>query len=196
MTLYAIPIAPADAAPHSRLDADDLRLLQQKALREWRESDWLAVTDPRLYERIRQQDPSLIRVDLGGGLGDASQVPGCIVVGSPGNPEEFAGTLERRQPDFGWVHPNALPFEDATIDELHAVEVPAGLRPVLGREIARVMKVGGRVKTDVNPGETFEREGTTQWWQCIQRTDAMERTGPILIDEKVLGQPIRRERAT
>lgn len=190
------PVAPYETAAHDRLDREDLLLVQQKALREWRDSDWLAIHDPRAYEAVRAQDPTLVCVDLGGGAGESQQEPGCIVVGEPGRigRERLAHTDERREVDVGWMEPTRLPFEDATVDVLHAKTVTTMAPAQLAREIVRVMRLGGRVHTRVAlPASFVTTHG--DWHECISRDDALAQVAPDLINETVLGQPIRRARA-
>jgi hypothetical protein len=196
MTVLSAPIPAFETSQHDQWDRDDLLLLQQKALREWRDSDWLAMHDPRAYEAVMVQDPTLVRVDLGGGSGESQQVPGCIVVGEPGRvgKQSLALTDERREVDVGWMEPTRLPFDDATVDELHACTVPSMASGILAREIGRVMRLGGRVKTRATLSAAFQPLGG-DWWECVSRGDPLQQVGPILINETVLGQPIRRARA-
>jgi hypothetical protein len=184
--LNAPPLDPSAAADHQHWSRDDLLLIQRKVLREWSESDWLAANAPRAYEEVRAQDGDLVRVDMGGGVGEAMQQPGMIVVGQD---RGYPPPGQNRFPDLFWLNPPRLPFDDGTIDELW---IPDGVM-VHPEDIGRVLRLAGRVRTSgPTPGNVGPDGGL--WYVCTQRTDRIERTGPANIKEVVLGVPRRVER--
>lgn len=129
----------------------ELELLQQKVLREWRRSDWLAANDPRAWEALDAQDPEQIVLDLGGGIGESAQVPGAIVIGSgyASRRELQDRTGEERLPDLNWSLNDGLPVEAQSVDVVHIHNTLGDLSSLalarLPKELARALPVGGTV---------------------------------------------------
>ena len=147
-----MPLTPR----HDQLSRDELLLFQQKALRDWRESDWLATHDPVAWTALAEKDPSRVCVQLGGAIGESTQEPGSIVV-APWAPSDVMAqsqperdAMDRKRPDVMWDFADGLPFEDQSVDDVYIRGLLPGL-PVfvvdkLPRELARVLVVGGSVE--------------------------------------------------
>lgn len=186
--LYAPPLSPTDTADHAIWSRDDLLLVQRKVIRDWSDSDWLANTAPRTYEAVRTQDASMVRVDLGGGMGEGRQQPGMIVLGTQSRGVRMPAG-QSRTPDLYWPNPPRLPFADDSIDELW---VPDDVE-VRADEIGRVLRLAGRVRTTGPTPATVGPAGGV-WHVCTHRSDRIERVSPNAIEERVLGQRTYREK--
>jgi hypothetical protein len=142
-----------------RLDRDELLALQHKALREWRESPWLAEHHPRVALALEAQAGDQVRVDLGGGVGESEQEPGYLVLDNradvPTRTQLAELTGETRLPDLDWNLVNGLPFEDRTVDAVYAAQLldalPQTARDRLPDELGRVVRVGGEVRLRDDP---------------------------------------------
>lgn len=189
-----------------RLGRDELEAYQRKALREWCQSDWLATHDPRAYQAVEAQDPDLVRIDLGGGVGDAEQEPGYVVVGDRiGGIDLTERTGEHRRPDIFWsLGSGRLPFEDQTVDAVHLPvrvlrHLPDPAYRNLPAELARTLVIGGTV--DLADGDApagfrhaLEESGFAldeqQRWALVKQTTRLEDAAPLLIDEKAMGETL------
>ena len=195
----------SDAPREDRLGRDELEALQQRALRTWLESDWLATHDPRAWESVASQVPGEVRIELGATLGEAHQTPGWITVAGylpepPGTPSETPqGDGQRpREPDLRWNVDNGLPFEDATVD---AVRLRSHvLTPFLERELARTVVLGGTVEgvTDaralahlVELG--FAAEEGSDRLRKVRHRYSLDSAAPYRVREHALGTPQIRE---
>src|SRR6184192_2771518 len=143
----------SDAPREDRLGRDELEALQQRALRTWLESDWLATHDPRAWESVASQVPGEVRVELGAGIGEGAKTPGWITI-APYEAAESAPTpAEGQRPkpaDLTWNFANGLPFEDATVDAIRLRSHV--LTPFLERELARTVVLGGTVEGITDAG--------------------------------------------
>jgi len=185
-----------------RLGRDELQAYQQKALREWCQSDWLAAHDPRAYQAVEAQDADRVRIDLGGGIGESEQAPGHVVLGdTAGDVMLAARTGEHRRPDILWsIASGRLPFEDQTVDDVHLPvrvlrRLPEPAYRNLPAELARTLVVGGTVETDGEVPASFrhalDAAGFTaegDRWTLVTQTTRLEEAAPLLRDDKVLGE--------
>lgn len=129
----------------NRLERDELEVLQRRALRSWRNSDWLATHNPKAWDALGDF-PDEVWLDVGGGQGESQQTPGAIVLGYGGLGVER--TAEHRGPDLEWSLANGVPAADATLDR---VIVPEGTlrtksiaeQDFILRDLARSLRVGG-----------------------------------------------------
>ena len=147
-----------------RLTREELLLLQQRALRQWRGSDWLAQHEPREWLDLPSR-VSDVCVDLGSGNGEAEQKPGYIALDresrDPYRLRERTG--EARSVDIVWDLVYGLPFDDRTVDHYHVRNLLRGLERValeqLPRELARTLRTGGTVSVgdDMRLVEDFGR---------------------------------------
>lgn len=132
----------------NRFDLDELHLLQGRALRSWRDSQWLAQNHPREFVALEDFPEDQVWLDIGGGQGESKQTPGAIVLGSAAKNSLFKRTGESRNVDLNWSLVNGLPANDHLVDKIFSpVGTLAALSPVaqdrLFREFARVLRVSG-----------------------------------------------------
>lgn len=199
-----------------QLSRAELGQLQRKALREWRQSEWLASHDPETWVRLEDVDPDRICVDLGSGVGEAEQKPGYIALDSrSADRRELQARGEDRLPDLVWDISDGLPFEDGSVDDVHFHSLLEHLsehaRTRLPKELARVLAVGGRVTVHETPervnafaaeldehgfDEEDERKpdehGVKAGFVLQQSRRSLEDIQPHLVDEHVLGTPVIR----
>jgi|SRR5438128_1813339 len=187
----------AEAPREDRLGRDELEALQQRALRTWLESDWLATHDPRTWESVASQVPGEVRVELGAGIGEGAQTPGWITVAPvPGDGDTAApmppdGQRPRRA-DLMWDFANGLPFEDATVD---AVRLRSHvLTPFLERELARTVVLGGTVEGVTDAGALahlveigFAPEGEGDRLRKVRHRFSLDSAAPYRVREHALG---------
>lgn len=184
---------PRERRP-DRLGRDELLALQQKVLREWHESDWLAEHDPRAWEHVSEMHPDAVHVELGGGMGESEQEPGYIVVGEPAGPagsEMAARTGERRSIDIPWDLNRPLPFENQSVDRyclryrtLRGLGEFAYRR--LAAEMARTLVIGGTVDPRglTVPGMTaagFEPDEDGETFILTTQATPIEDAAPLLV---------------
>lgn len=134
----------------NRLERDELEMLQRRALRSWRDSDWLARNNPSAWDALADF-PDEVWLDLGGGVGESQQTPGAIVVGCDNMLTTFLGdsrTGEKRLPDVRWSICDGVPAADGSVDRIIVPEntirskSPADQNFIL-KEISRALRVGG-----------------------------------------------------
>jgi len=191
----------AEAPREDRLGRDELEALQQRALRTWLESDWLATHDPRAWEQVATQVPGEVRVELGAGIGEGAQTPGWITVVSVGidvvtveQPPTPADGQRPKPPDLRWDFANGLPFEDATVDAIRLRSHV--LTPFLERELARTVVLGGTVEgiTDagalahlVEIGFAPEGENDGARLRKVRHRFSLDSAAPYRVREHALG---------
>ena len=187
----------AEAPREDRLGRDELEALQQRALRTWLESDWLATHDPRAWESVASQVPGEVRVELGAGIGEGAQTPGWITVAPVGvdvataEPPPAEGQHPRRA-DLTWDFANGLPFEDATVDAIRLRSHV--LTPFLERELARTVVLGGTVEGVTDAGALahlaeigFSPEGEGDRLRKVRHRFSLDSAAPYRVREHALG---------
>lgn len=208
-----LPHVMPDALRPDRLARDDLVLLQRKALREWRESDWLAAHRPFAWRDLPEDD--LVRVDLGGGTGESEQEPGYIVLDrdtSIGH-DLRARSGETRLPDIVWDLHQGLPFEDETVDAFNVSflvrDLPDHTVELLAKEIARTLKTAGKIHLhedavvlrrieprlrdldfaleEQGPGDQFD-SSSTRSITLVKGSGMTHDAAPLMVKEMVLGE--------
>lgn len=192
-----------------RLSRDELALLNQRARREWRESDWLARHSPAVSAALQDAGDDTITVDLGAGAGESEQEPGAVVVGRRWDVDRHElrkRTGEARMPDIEWDLVDGLPFEDQTVD---ALLLPRRVMRTLDRtalaalpaEAARVLVVGGTLRFPGNEAALVDRlrsaleaAGFTRkdWrtYELSTQTRPMEDVVPHFHEEVAMGQHV------
>ena len=177
-----------------RLSREELVLLQRKALRSWKDSDWLAQHHPRSWLALEERNPNLVAVDLGAELGEANQTPGAIALGEPRPDPESDMDQRPRTLDLFWNVRDGLPFEDATVG--HVVLRPTIPRsPFLAREIARALELAGTVQLGPDEPQDFLQtlkdhglEAEDDPTMLRKVTQHLNDTSPLRIREMVLGE--------
>lgn len=182
----------------NRLERDELEMYQRRALRSWRDSDWLARTQPMVWDRLADF-PDEIWLHLIDSSNIAQQTPGAIVVGCQAYTDDLAQGQERR-PDIYWSFADGIPAADASTDRIivsasHLDPAPAQRL----REIARALRVGGRlllrggvsaVASDAFDDLGFahtEDDAGTSTWELTKKTIRFDDLGEPIIQQTVLG---------